>query len=93
MTLAWGVVLFFFLPDTPSNARFLSQEERVKAVDRVRSNQMGIKDNHFKWHQVREVLTDAKIWLLVLFQLTFSIPNGAFTTVSLGILPSSGQFG
>ena len=82
MTFAWAIVLFFFLPDTPANARFLSEDERVRAVDRVRSNQTGIKDNHFKWHQVREVLLDAKIWLLVLFQLTFSIPNGAFTTVS-----------
>ena len=30
-----------------------------------------------------EVITDVKIWLLILYQLTFSIPNGAFTTVSL----------
>ncbi|KEF61881.1 uncharacterized protein A1O9_03453 [Exophiala aquamarina CBS 119918] len=82
MTLAWAAVLLWLLPDTPTTARFLTENERVRAVDRIRSNQTGMKDNQFKWKQVWEAMTDIKVWLLVIFMLATSIPNGAFTTFS-----------
>jgi len=81
MTLAWSAVLLWRLPDAPSTARFLTENERIMAVDRVRSNQTGMKDNQFKWKQVWEAMTDIKIWLLVVFMLANSISNGAITTV------------
>ncbi|KPM45168.1 hypothetical protein AK830_g1341 [Neonectria ditissima] len=90
ITLAWAVILILFLPDTPQKARFLSQEQRNDAIDRVRSNQTGIKDNRFKWDQVREVVTDRNVLLLMLFQLVFSIPNGAFTTFSSLVMAGFG---
>lgn len=40
-----------------------------------------MKDNNFKWNQAREAVTDPNVLLLTLFQLAFSIPNGAHTTV------------
>ena len=82
MTLLWAGVLLWFLPDTPSTARWLTPEEREKAVDRIRSNQTGVKNNTFKWDQAFEALTDIKVWLIVLYQLANSIPNGAYTTFS-----------
>lgn len=42
VTMALGVILFIFLPDSPLNARFLDKEERLLAVERIRSNQSGI---------------------------------------------------
>lgn len=87
MTLAWAAVLLWYLPNAPNTARFLTEKERVQAVNRIRSNQTGMKDNHFQWKQVWEAMTDIKVWLLVLFQLANAIPNGAFTTVCLAIIP------
>lgn len=40
-----------------------------------------MKNNTYKWEQVREALTDRNVLLLMVYQLTFSIPNGAYTTV------------
>lgn len=80
VTLLWAAVLFWFLPDTPQTARFLTPEQREKAVDRIRDNQTGMKDNHWKWGQAFEAMTDIKVWLIVLYQLANSIPNGAITT-------------
>lgn len=80
VTLLWAGVLLWFLPDTPQTARFLSPEQREKAVDRIRDNQTGMKDNHWKWGQAFEAMTDIKVWLIVLYQLANSIPNGAITT-------------
>lgn len=76
-------MLIIFLPDTPQTARFLNDQQRIDAVNRIRSNRTGIKDNSFKWEQVREVVKDRNVLLLMLYQLTFSIPNGAHTTVRL----------
>lgn len=68
--------MVFFLPDTPMNARFLSQEDRVKAVERVQENMTGIKNNTWKTSQTIEALLDIKVWLLVLIQLSAQIANG-----------------
>lgn len=83
MTLTWAGILLLLLPDTPSTARWLSPEQRELAVDRIRSNQTGMRSNQYKWQQVWEALTDIKVWLLALYTLANSIPNGAYTTVSI----------
>ncbi|KAL4875013.1 major facilitator superfamily domain-containing protein [Aspergillus karnatakaensis] len=76
ITIAWAFVLFYWLPDTPMNARFLSEDDRRKAIIRVQENMTGIKNNDFKMYQVVEALLDVKCWALVLIQLASSIPNG-----------------
>ena len=81
MTITWSIGIFFLLPDTPMKARFLSKQDRAKAVLRVKENMTGIKNNKIKWSQVRECLLDVKTWLLVALQLASNIPNGAITTV------------
>ncbi|RSM19572.1 hypothetical protein CDV31_001459 [Fusarium ambrosium] len=90
ITLVWAIVLVIFLPDTPDQARFLNEQQRTQAVDRIRSNQTGMKDNHFKWDQVREVVQDPNVLLLMVYQLTFSIPNGAHTTFSSLVMAGFG---
>ncbi|CVL07444.1 related to allantoate permease [Fusarium mangiferae] len=90
ITLAWAIVLAIFLPDTPDNARFLDQQQRIDAVDRIRSNQTGMKNNSFKWEQVREVIKDPNVLLLMVFQIAFSIPNGAHTTFSSLVMAGFG---
>lgn len=84
ITLAWSVMVFFFLPDTPMQARFLAREDRAKAAERVRENMGGTKDNVFKMRQAMEASFDVKIWLLVLIQLATNVANGAVQSVSLG---------
>lgn len=74
--------IYFFLPDTPANARFLNKEDRGKAIDRVRENMTGIRSDTWKWSQSVEALTDVKIWLLVAVQLSQQIANGGVHGVS-----------
>ena len=38
----------FFFPDSPANAYFLTPEERVLAVQRIKGNQSGIENKHWK---------------------------------------------
>lgn len=82
-TVAWSVGIFFLLPDTPMEARFLKEEDRKKAILRVKENMTGIKSDKVKWGQVKEALLDVKSWLIVALQLASNIPNGAVTTVCI----------
>jgi hypothetical protein len=41
----------FFFPDSPTTARFLTPEERVLAVERIKINQTGVENKHFKKQQ------------------------------------------
>ncbi|KAL5357698.1 major facilitator superfamily domain-containing protein [Aspergillus floccosus] len=90
ITGVWAVVLGFFLPDAPTSARFLKNEERTAAVERVRVNQTGVKNNKIQWDQVWEALSDYKIWILFFFQVANCIPNGGLTTFTSLVMAGFG---
>lgn len=77
ITISMGAVVILFLPDNPMSARRLSHAEKVAAVERLRENQTGIENKHFKPYQVRQCLTDPQTWLLSIITVAASIPNGA----------------
>lgn len=69
LTIVWGIVLWFFLQDGPSNAKFLKENERWAAVKRVAANGTGIKTTKFNKQQGLQALRDPKAWLLTLAML------------------------
>ncbi|KAF8633855.1 hypothetical protein AX15_001226 [Amanita polypyramis BW_CC] len=75
ITLITSVLFWFFFPDSPANARFLTPEERVLAVRRIKSNQAGVENKHWKKEQFIEALTDPKTWLLALVAALSQIFN------------------
>lgn len=79
LTIIWATTSFFLLPDSPVSARFLSEREKAIAIERMRVDQTGIENKHWKWQQFREVLLDTKTWLLFFFNIWVSIPNGGLT--------------
>lgn len=74
-TVALGIVLWFFLPNSPMSARWLNERERVIAVERLKSNKNGVKNHHHKKAQVIEALTDYQVWMLVLAVFWHNITN------------------
>lgn len=75
--------MFFLLPDSPSKAFFLNEDERVIALHRTLKNKTGMLDEGiFKWSQVFEAVKDPQTWFLVLYTLSVNLPNGGITTVS-----------
>ena len=75
-TASVGVLFLFIMPDNQLNARFLTPTERRMAVERIRINQQGVGNKHFKWYQCKEALTDPMIWAFVFYSLVADIPNG-----------------
>lgn len=79
LTAALGVVFFFVIPDNQLNAWWLKPRDRVLAVERVRVNQQGIGNKHFKWYQLKEALLDPLTWAFGFYALTADIPNGGIS--------------
>jgi len=78
---AWGIVLFFLLPDSPPTARALTREDRLLAIARLRSNQTGVENREFKWYQAKEALFDIKTLLFFALGVVGNIPNGGISNV------------
>lgn len=62
LTVAYAFAVLVFMPDSPMEAKFLSEREKLIAVERLRANQMGIQSGKWKWDQVWETFTDLKTW-------------------------------
>jgi hypothetical protein len=62
MTVVFGIVCFFFMPDTPAAAGFLSAEQKEWALLRMRIDSGGsttvamVEDEKFGWHQAKMAL-------------------------------------
>ena len=82
VTFAWGVILLIFLPDSPLTARFLTPDQQNYAYLRPQQETHSFKTNKWKKDQCIEALLDPKTWLIFIFTVCTSIPNGGFTSFS-----------
>lgn len=82
MTCLWAFVIWFLLPDSPSNARFLSHRDRLIAVKRVSGNETGIKNKSFNRSQIAKGFTDPKTILIFIsvFAAWASLTNELFSS-------------
>ncbi len=58
ITILWAFVILFFMPPDPIRVRGFTERQRYIAVARLRSNNAGVRNTHFKLNQALEVLTD-----------------------------------
>lgn len=49
ITVIWGFLIFFLLPNNPLAAWFLNQNHRILAVHRMKAEQTGLENKRFKW--------------------------------------------
>ena len=89
-TMAWSFVLYFCLADTPANARFLNERERLIAVKRVSGNETGIKNKAFNKQQALLAFYDPKAILLFISVFAAAIPNAVVTSFSTIIIKDMG---
>ncbi|KAH9482913.1 Allantoate permease [Psilocybe cubensis] len=85
-----GICVLIWLPDSPVHAKFLTKEERIAALERVRDDAGGTENKRLKKYQVIEAVCDIRTWLIVLTTLLTSIPNGALSNFSNIIIRNLG---
>jgi hypothetical protein len=86
LTFVWSCFMFYFLPDSPINAKWLTPSEKVYMVKRMAANRTGVSSNEFKWDQVREAFMDPRTYLVMLFNFGINIPNGGLSTFNAIII-------
>jgi len=87
---AWGIIVWFVLPDSPMTAYFLSPEQRIVAVERMRYEQTGIENKTVKSKQIKEAFSDPKTWFFVAITFLSNFTNGAVTGFGSIIVKSFG---
>jgi ACS family allantoate permease-like MFS transporter len=76
LTASVGIVFLWAVPDNQLNCRWLSKEDRILALERIRINGQGVGNKHFKFYQLKEALLDPLSWAFFFYALIADIPNG-----------------
>lgn len=63
VTVFFGVLVFFVMPADPATAKFLTERERMIAVERMREVKTGGIHKDFKMNQFWEALRDPRLYL------------------------------
>ncbi|KAF8848455.1 MFS general substrate transporter [Acephala macrosclerotiorum] len=83
LTLALAAAVYFWFPDSPLSAHFLTPKERAQAILRIKGNHSGIEQKRFKKHQFIEALKDPKTWMFFLHAWSQEMANGLTNQYSL----------
>ncbi|KAJ4393552.1 hypothetical protein N0V93_002764 [Gnomoniopsis smithogilvyi] len=90
LTVAYSIIVFWLIPDSPMEAKFLSDREKVIATERLRANQTGIAARKWRLDHVWETATDVKTYLWFVAITSISIASGGISTFGSLIVKSFG---
>ena len=74
LTVVVSIAAYFFIFNYPATAAFLSDHERTRILDRLRSNSDATRDERFSWTNVSKAIKDPKCWLYGFGFHTMSLP-------------------
>ncbi|KAJ3413254.1 hypothetical protein HDV05_008240 [Chytridiales sp. JEL 0842] len=78
VTVAWSILSFFVTPDVPERASFLTDEERIVLVARLKADKTQ-SSLEFNRDQMWAALFDYKTWLIALIYFCWQGVNSAFS--------------
>lgn len=80
ITTVFGIICFFFMPHTPADAKFLTEEERSIAMARLKEDAHGatsvadVNEERFDWHWVRMAFKAPQTWFSSLIWFFLLVP-------------------
>ncbi|KIW30462.1 uncharacterized protein PV07_06204 [Cladophialophora immunda] len=89
-TMLWSFIVWFLLPGDPLRARGFDARERYIAIARLRTNNSGVRDQHWRKEQVMEAFQDVRFWLMFFIAFFVMVGSGAYTTMTPIIINSLG---
>ncbi|TVY51345.1 putative transporter [Lachnellula cervina] len=84
VSVLWGVFVLVYMPDSPMRAKCFGEEDKKLLVERVRSNQTGVQNKHFRVEQLWEAFKDPQMWCYCLITFCTTLPTsglGAFANI------------
>jgi hypothetical protein len=83
-----AIIMYFWMPDSPTEAKFLSDDDKVLAIERLRSNHMGVMSREWRYPQFFEAFWDVKTWLWIALIFAISVPSNGISTFGPLIIQS-----
>ncbi|GHJ87948.1 hypothetical protein NliqN6_4350 [Naganishia liquefaciens] len=83
MTLVVALAYWIWFPDSPMTAKFLTEDEKIMAIERIRENKTGVENKTWKKDQFVEALCDWKLWTFAVFAAFNNVPNSLTNQNSL----------
>lgn len=83
VTVLLGFTAFFIIPDSPSTARFLNEEEKAIITQHVAQETTGAIGSRFKPKQLVDALTDPQLLLLCLMTILVSLHHNSMRSTVL----------
>lgn len=80
VTVVVAAAMFIWMPDSPTEAKFLNDDDKLIAIERLRGNQMGIMSREWRQAHFYETLKDVKTWLWVAMIFCISVPSNGIST-------------
>ncbi|KAJ5492424.1 hypothetical protein LT330_004780 [Penicillium expansum] len=93
VTAVVGGLTFFFIPDTPMKAPWLTDSEKVALLQHVSQNQTGVWSTTLNVKQIWEAVLDVQLWLLTVITILISVSSGVVTTYSATLIAGFGFTG
>ncbi|CAF1391416.1 unnamed protein product [Adineta ricciae] len=69
-TILMSICCYFFLPDSPERARFLTVEQRQLEIEILAEDSGASHSHSFSWSQVKSVYTDWKTYVYAIIYIT-----------------------
>lgn len=88
-----AILFLWFVPDSPSSAKFLTHRQRVIAVQRVSENMIGVKTKQFKFRQVLELTYDVKVLCVLAMGISCGVINGGVSNFASSLIKGYGFSG
>ncbi|CAI6099476.1 hypothetical protein V2G26_013071 [Clonostachys chloroleuca] len=80
ITVLTAPVIYFIIDSDVPSARFLTEHEKLQALERLRANQTGTGSRKFKWKQAFEALYEPKSLLFVGMALCLNVTANVTNT-------------
>ncbi|RFU76434.1 major facilitator superfamily domain, general substrate transporter [Trichoderma arundinaceum] len=88
VTIVSSPFIYWKLDNDIPSARFLTEQEKAQAIERLRANQTGTGSREFKWRQLLEAAMEPKTYLWIAMALLLNV--GASVTNTFGPLILNG---
>ncbi|GAN05054.1 allantoate permease protein [Mucor ambiguus] len=90
LTVLFGVITFFFLPDTPHSFMYrLTEEEKEIVEERTRDNAV-VRVYEVKKHHIWEAVKEPRLWLLCLSTFCNNLSTGGLVVFSTILVQNFG---
>ncbi|KIW66256.1 hypothetical protein PV04_08455 [Phialophora macrospora] len=79
ITIAYGIALFFILPDFPTQAKWLTEKEKAFIQARLPGNAPRAEELNFNFREILGALKDKRMWLFTLVWATMTVGTTGLT--------------